>query len=338
MTMSSSVQHDSAAIHGTGWSHVRAESLVDDASLAARSDAAVLVVASTATHRHQLARGIHERSARRFGPWVTVSFAERSQPRPTGRLFEGTSGEFAQWFDRAQGGTLFIDGIDVMSAAEQCRLLGLLNASVGNAASTGSGQARVRLITGAARELFAAVRERRFPESLFYRLNVIRICEDAQSMEESAMIARDLMSAPPQTCQPDTDLAAVTHLMWSRDCGFVPVVGADGHVVGVITDRDICVAASTRRLLPERIAASEVMSSSVHACLPGDTLDDVLATMKRFQIRRMPVIDAGGRIQGVLSMNDIARAVGRKGAPSASTVVSTMAGICAPRAVASAVA
>ncbi|HUU35757.1 MAG TPA: CBS domain-containing protein, partial [Vicinamibacterales bacterium] len=112
----------------------------------------------------------------------------------------------------------------------------------------------------------------------------------------------------------------------------------DGRVAGVVTDRDICVAASTRRLPPDRMAASEAMSADVHACLPDDPVRDALALMKKHQIHRVPVVDPYGRLQGVLSMNDIARAVGTKGAPTAAAVVATLAGICAPRRVKMAVA
>jgi len=145
------------------------------------------------------------------------------------------------------------------------------------------------------------------------------------------MTARDLMSTPVQTCRPDTNLAAITQVMWDHDCGFVPVVDSEGHVVGVITDRDICVASATRRLTPERIAASQAMSASVQACLPNDAAEDVLATMSTHRIRRLPVIDANGHLQGVVSFNDLVRAVGKKGAPIAATVVAAMAGVCAPR-------
>lgn len=152
------------------------------------------------------------------------------------------------------------------------------------------------------------------------------------------MTARDLMSTPPHTCQLTTDLAAVSHVMWNHDCGFVPVVDADGRLAGVITDRDICIASATRRLLPERIAAAAAMSRTLHACLPGDDVDSVLAAMKTHRIRRLPVIDANGHLQGVVSLNDVVRAVGRKGAPRAAAVVATLAAICAPRPVDIAVA
>jgi len=152
------------------------------------------------------------------------------------------------------------------------------------------------------------------------------------------MTVRELMSTPPHTCQPTTDLAAVTQLMWNHDCGFVPVVDAEGRLAGVITDRDICIACATRRLLPERIAAAQVMTTSVHSCLPTDDIAGVLDTMKRDQVRRVPVVDDHGRLQGVVSLNDLVRAAGKKGAPTAATVVDALSGICAPRAVTAAVA
>ncbi len=143
------------------------------------------------------------------------------------------------------------------------------------------------------------------------------------------MNADELMTVPVQVCQPDTDLATVTKLMWDHDCGFVPVVDTEGHVAGVVTDRDICIAAATRRALVERMSASQVMSHPVHACGPTDKAEDVLATMSRFQVRRLPVVDAQGHLHGIVSVNDVIRAVGRKGAPTAATVVAALSGICA---------
>jgi CBS domain-containing protein len=145
------------------------------------------------------------------------------------------------------------------------------------------------------------------------------------------MKTRDAMTTPAETCRPDTDLAAVTKMMWDRDCGFIPVVDAAGMVRGVITDRDICIATATRRLLPEHISAAQAMTGDVHACLPDDSLGDVLSAMKTFRVRRMPVLDANGRLQGVISMNDIIIAAARRREPSPAEILSALASICAHR-------
>ena len=70
----------------------------------------------------------------------------------------------------------------------------------------------------------------------------------------------DLMSAPPHACRPETDLAVVAALMWSHHLGFVPVVGATGSLVGVITDRDIYTATVPRGMQPEQISVAEAMT------------------------------------------------------------------------------
>lgn len=147
-----------------------------------------------------------------------------------------------------------------------------------------------------------------------------------------------IMTTGVATCQPDTDLAAVAKLMWDHDCGIVPVVDAAGRVAGVVTDRDICIASATRGLPPERISAAQAMNSPVRACLPGDTIADALAEMKRFQVRRVPVIAADGTLQGIVSLNDIVRASGQKQGPTPAEIVSTLTAICAHRVVTAAAA
>jgi CBS domain-containing protein len=122
------------------------------------------------------------------------------------------------------------------------------------------------------------------------------------------MKVRELMTTAVHTCQPDADLGAVAVMMWDHDCGFVPVIDASGTVAGLVTDRDICMAAATRGLAPNRISAAQAMSRTVHACLPDDSLPDALTVMKKFKVRRLPVIDAQGLLKGVISLNDITRA------------------------------
>ena len=146
------------------------------------------------------------------------------------------------------------------------------------------------------------------------------------------MKVRNVMSADPCTCTPDTDLAAVAKIMWDHDCGIVPVVNPVGAVVGLITDRDICMAVATKHRTAAHIAAREAMSENVHACFPEDDVHTAIATMKKDQIRRLPVIDADGHLRGIVSMNDLVlHASSGKGAISNLDIVSTLKTICEHR-------
>ena len=146
------------------------------------------------------------------------------------------------------------------------------------------------------------------------------------------MQIKQVMATNIATCQPETNLAVVAKLMWDRDCGFVPVVNAAGKVAGVITDRDICIASATRRLLPEQITAAQAMRRQpIHTSQPEDTTEKALATMKQFQVRRLPVIAADGTLNGVVSMNDIVLAAQQKEGPAPADIVSALAAICAHR-------
>ena len=146
------------------------------------------------------------------------------------------------------------------------------------------------------------------------------------------MQLKQVMTTNIATCQPDTNLAVVAKLMWDRDCGFVPVVDAAGKVVDVITDRDICIASATRRLLPEQITAAQAARRQpIHTSQPEDTTEKALATMRQFQVRRLPVISADGTLKGVVSMNDIVLASQQKEGPAPADIVSTLAAICAHR-------
>jgi CBS domain-containing protein len=129
------------------------------------------------------------------------------------------------------------------------------------------------------------------------------------------MTAKDLMTANVKSCGPDADLASVAKIMWDRDCGTVPVVNEERNVIGMITDRDICIAAATRSTAPANIPVREVMSRPVHKCFSEDGVSTVLRTMKERRVRRLPVLDRQERLVGIVSMNDlVARADRHSGA------------------------
>lgn len=127
------------------------------------------------------------------------------------------------------------------------------------------------------------------------------------------MKVKDVMMGTPYYCQLDTNLGSATELMWVGNCGFLPVMDTDGKIVGVITDRDICIALGTRNCVPSQVSAREVMSNPLFACSPDDDVHIALRTMKEGGVRRLPVIVENETLVGVISMDDLllrAEAVG----------------------------
>jgi CBS domain-containing protein len=144
------------------------------------------------------------------------------------------------------------------------------------------------------------------------------------------MTAKNLMTSNVKWCSADADLATVAKIMWDCDCGIVPVVNEERKVVGMITDRDICIAAATRSTAPESIRVREVMSGHIHKCFSEDDVSTVLTTMKERRVRRLPVLDQQERLVGIISMNDLVpRADCRAGAAvPAEEFLATLTSIC----------
>ncbi|HJV21702.1 MAG TPA: CBS domain-containing protein [Holophagaceae bacterium] len=119
------------------------------------------------------------------------------------------------------------------------------------------------------------------------------------------MIVRDLCTRTPVSCRVDANLSEVAGLMWEHDCGLIPVLDEAGKVIGVITDRDICMALATRNVRASALQAREVMAAPVHTVHPEDSLSLAMRYMRQYQVRRLPVVDGLGRLLGVLSLNDL---------------------------------
>jgi len=139
-----------------------------------------------------------------------------------------------------------------------------------------------------------------------------------------------LMSQVVQSCSPTDTLNRAAQLMWENDCGCVPVVDADGKAVGMLTDRDICMAGYTQGLPLWQIAVTSAASHGVVGVGEEDSLERAEHLMQKHQIRRLPVLDGEGRPVGILSMNDIAqRARGSHREPelSAAAIARTLAAV-----------
>jgi CBS domain-containing protein len=180
------------------------------------------------------------------------------------------------------------------------------------------------------------------PES--FEQGCVRMCSMARigrgmGLEtwSASMKVRTLMSTDIETCQPTTSLTDAALIMWRRDCGVVPVVDpADGSPVGIITDRDICIATATRHQSPDEIEVRQVMADKMFTCRPDEDVHDALATMRRNKVRRLPVVDARGALAGLLSLNDVVRRAepaGKKGATGVANeeVVGAFKAVCERR-------
>ena len=127
------------------------------------------------------------------------------------------------------------------------------------------------------------------------------------------MKVQDVMTKTVRPVAPGADLATAAMVLWDHDCGVAPVVDEEGKVVGVITDRDICMAVATKLRSPVEITVGEVTSGEVHTCRPEDDIQAALRAMREGRVRRLPVVDEGGALQGILSINDLVLRAGEGG-------------------------
>ncbi|MGH9324519.1 MAG: CBS domain-containing protein [Vicinamibacteria bacterium] len=122
------------------------------------------------------------------------------------------------------------------------------------------------------------------------------------------MKVEDLMTTGVGTCRPYDGADQAARVMWEQDCGSVPVVDQDGRVVAMITDRDICIAALTQGRPIGEIRVSSAMSRKLWNCRPDDDVKDAEKVMRAHQVRRLPVVQVDGKLAGILSISDLARA------------------------------
>ena len=119
------------------------------------------------------------------------------------------------------------------------------------------------------------------------------------------MKVKEILTANPKVCTTTTNLAEAASFMWDYDCGILPVVGDEGKVVGLITDRDICIAGATKNRNLSNIAVEEIVTGNVYSCAPEDDVHKALDTMRQRRVRRLHVIASDGTLEGILSINDL---------------------------------
>ena len=142
----------------------------------------------------------------------------------------------------------------------------------------------------------------------------------------------EMMMGTPYFCRTESNLGEATELMWKGNCGFLPVVGGEGKVVGVVTDRDICIALGTRGRPSGEVTVTDVMSKKAYSCAPEDDVRVALSTMREGRVRRLPVTTKEGKLVGVISVDDVllraeAGSVGKSAGVSAEEIVNAFRAI-----------
>jgi len=146
------------------------------------------------------------------------------------------------------------------------------------------------------------------------------------------MKVKEVMTPDAKAIWITESLADAAKEMWENDCGVLPIIKDGRKVVGMITDRDICMATAMRNKSPSAISVEEVMNATVYATAAEEDVGQALHTMREHKIRRLPVLNPEGELQGIVSMNDIVlRAKERNGKKTQiayADVIKTYQAIC----------
>ena len=145
------------------------------------------------------------------------------------------------------------------------------------------------------------------------------------------MKVQDIMVRDVKSCRLDTNLAAAVEIMWTNDCGILPVLDGGGKVVAMITDRDICIAAGTRNQSPAQLTVFEVSPQNVYKCSAEDDIHTALKTMQTQKVRRLPVVSRDDKLEGILCLNDIALNSRKSDTLTYEDVMVTLKAICEHR-------
>lgn len=122
----------------------------------------------------------------------------------------------------------------------------------------------------------------------------------------SHLRCRDIMTRNVTTCQRDTPVALVARIMRDEDIGAVPVIGGDGRLEGIITDRDIIVSGLNSNKNDAELLAEDCMSTDLFTANQNDRIVEIINEMGDHKVRRVPVVDSRDRLVGIVSMADIA--------------------------------
>jgi len=121
------------------------------------------------------------------------------------------------------------------------------------------------------------------------------------------MDIREVMTTSPRWCLPSDSASKAARIMKDIDAGLIPVVenAESRRLVGVVTDRDLCLEVIAESRNPDTVPVKDAMTRTLICCLPEDQMQKALDLMRENQVRRIPVVDQQGTLQGIVSMADV---------------------------------
>jgi CBS domain-containing protein len=121
------------------------------------------------------------------------------------------------------------------------------------------------------------------------------------------MTCKDVMTTNVATCSPQASTQAAALIMSEEDVGIVPVVDPETQrLVGVVTDRDLCLDVVAAGKHPRETHVSDSLHAQPVTCRPDDSIDTCLHLMQQHRVRRIPIVDDEGLCIGIVSQKDIA--------------------------------
>src|SRR5262245_64812360 len=119
------------------------------------------------------------------------------------------------------------------------------------------------------------------------------------------MKVNDIMTRVVSTCDLNASLVEAAQAMWQNDCGILPVLKDGEELVGLITDRDICMGMAMRDRNPSGISVEEIMTGKVYSVMSGDDVQQAMETMQIHEVSRLTVVDAEGKLTGEFSLIEL---------------------------------
>lgn len=120
------------------------------------------------------------------------------------------------------------------------------------------------------------------------------------------MKVKEVMTARAlRFCSPETKLSNAAKAMKAGNCGALPIVDKQKRVIGLVTDRDIALSLSKKKVSPAKTKVSDIISKRVYTVNQNDNLADALAQMRTNQVGRLPVVDNARKLKGMVSMHNL---------------------------------